>query len=402
MDQPSRKPNTDNRRDFLRESLMLAAVPTALAGKVAEAAFDVGLPTQTVKLGVLGCGRRGMQLARAALASSVADVKLCGLADIFPDRVQQTYRSINSNFADRVLIGAADRYTGMRAAQQLADSDVQAVIVSAAPGFRPSHLRLLADAGKHLYVERPLATSLADTRQVAELTQQVCQQGQAIQFGMQHRYQPFFTALVEQLRQGAIGQPILARLTLERPAEPLAVRSKRVCEHDFRLRHWQQDAALGGHPLVEQLSGQLDLVNWIAGQTPESASPISASDQLIEVRMFYSNGLRLDCQLRHALSGPGTGLSLLVQGTAGWCDVLKGKIYSQANSLIWTAPGTSADSQAAVDTWLANARLRSNTADLSHISDRQFNTAIEANLTALLGQLALKQRSMVTWKSLGS
>jgi predicted PurR-regulated permease PerM len=82
--------------------------------------------------------------------------------------------------------------------------------------------------------------------------------------------------------------------------------------------------------------------------------------------------------------------------------VLKGKIYNQTNSLIWSAPGTSADSQAAVDTWLASARLLSNTTDLSHSSDQQSKTAIDANLTALLGQLALNQRSLVTWKSLGN
>lgn len=416
MDQSSRKSNTDNRRDFLRDSLMLAAVPATLAGAPVQATAPlIDATSPTIKLGVLGCGRRGLQLARTALASSVADVQLSCLADLFADRMQQLYRAINSNFAERVLLQPSDRHVGLRAAEQLANSDVQAVIVSAAPGFRVDHLRLLVEAGKHLYVERPLATSLSDTRQVARLAEQACQQGQAIHFGLQHRHQPFFRTLVEQLNQGAIGQPVLAQITLDRPLEQLPVPSKRESAADFRYRHWQFYAALGGHPLLEKLSGQLDLVNWIASATPESASVVTTGERLTKVRLAYSSGLTLDCQLRATVPGlggeqlvgarSGAGLSLLIQGTSGWCDVMKGKIYNQANRLLWSAVGTPSDSQSAVDAWLANSQHSTN-ANAQHIEHRcassleQIQVAVEANLTALLGSLSVENNCLVTWKSL--
>jgi hypothetical protein len=152
--------------------------------------------------------------------------------------------------------------------------------------------------------------------------------------------------------------------------------------------------------LVEQLSGQLDLINWIVGTTPESACPNIADEQLQGVQLAYPTGLRLQCQLGTAQSGPGAGLTHLVQGTTGWCDVLKGKIYNQANRLLWSAAGTPADSQAAVNAWLANMCHLPGAACTSTTLGQQASTAVDATLTALLGQAALEQRQLVTWHSM--
>jgi myo-inositol 2-dehydrogenase / D-chiro-inositol 1-dehydrogenase len=399
MDQPRQKNSADNRRDFLRESLMLAAVPAAPAGNVAQAAISVCAPKQTLSLAVLGCGRRGVQLARASLASTSAHVGLCGLADIFPDRIHQAYRTINGSFAERVSVENSQRYTGMRAAEQLAESGAQAVIVAAPPGFRLSHLRTLIEAGKHLYVERPLATSISDTLAIADLVELACDRGCVVRFGLQHRYQPFFRELVAQLHDGAIGRRIQANLSLERSFEQMPARSKRISEHDHRLRNWQHDRDLGGHPLVEQLSGQLDLINWIVGSAPATASPVAVSrtnitsngDAYAEVRMTYSGGLEASCQLRAAKSIPGAGLSLQVHGTDGWCDVLKGKIHNASGRVIWSASGAVADSGAAIDSWISAIGQGCNRPEARSTAA----VAIEANLTALLGQLALERGQTV-------
>lgn len=349
----------DKRRDFLRESLMLAAVPAGLAGGVAQAAIDSrSSQAATLRVGLLGCGRRGLQLSKSALSSNVADVRIVALADLFADRIQQTYRTLNSNHSDKLSMDGSSRLVGMRAVQMLAASDVDAVIIAAATGFRPQHVRELVEAGKHVYVEQPLATDLQGLEELSELATRAAHQRIVLFGGIQHRYQPFYRTLVEQLQNGIIGQPVLAQLdcTLKRQ---LGQQVSKTGEFENKLRNWQLDARLGGHPLLQNLVSNIDLMNWIAGDLPIVDQARFDSDaNSYDVNYIYkdtrSAGLRLNCHVSYAESPVQIGTRLQIQGSHGWCDVIKGRIYDSANRQIWSAVGSSTELQSPIDHWLSS------------------------------------------------
>jgi myo-inositol 2-dehydrogenase / D-chiro-inositol 1-dehydrogenase len=395
MSQPH--PNKDNRRrDFLRESLILAAVPVGLVGNLAQAAAPSRSATEVLKIGLLGCGRRGLQLAKIALASQQTNVQLQSLADLFPDRVQQVYRSLNGGFGDRLSIDATSRFTGLKSAQQMAESDVDAVIVAAVPGFRMEHIKVLSEAGKQLYIERPFVCESHSTPLLAQVAAAAVDNGLAIQFGLQHRFHPKAQAFVQEIRQQLIGKPLFARIGLQRAAINSDAQPKRGAGQDYRIRNWRNDLQLSGGMVLEQLTGSLDLINLIEGAAPEEATCLSHTEHSSEVLLSYPSGLRLNLLLSQHNSADGkglvNGLGLQLQGTLGWCDLLQGKIFDQTNNLIRSLPGYITDSQPAIETWLArcSASLAGSltTADIGSLR-AEIATALEANQTAILAQQAL-------------
>lgn len=352
MSNRSQGNNQENfRRDFLRGSLILAAVPAGLATPVTHAAGQTPalLPRQ-IKLGLLGCGRRGVQLAKSALNSKVADCRLTGLADIFADRVQQSYRTLNGGFVDKLNIDSSARHTGLHAAQLLASSDVDAVIVAAATAGRQQQVAVLLQAGKQVLAECPGAVSVDALDQLCSMTSELSNQS-SLFWAMPHRYQPFFLSQIEQLNQGAIGDPLLARIEINRTLEtPRPARPGHEFEH--RLRNWQFDRLLGGHPWFQHSMVALDLVNCVVGELPRAVTGRETSNSW-EVEFRYPRGLALTCRVNRVEQPAMVSTLVQVQGTRGWCDLNKGKLYDVNNRLTWNASGSPVDLGPMVDTWLS-------------------------------------------------
>jgi predicted dehydrogenase len=354
MTNQSRQLATDNRRDFLRESLLLAAIPVGLVGSIAQAGAQslASRPLPELRLGLLGCGRRGLQLTQAALACWPS-AKLVALADVFPDKIQQSYRTLNSSFSSRLAIDSGSRLIGMRAYEQLATSDVDAVIIAAPPGQRSAHVKLLAESGKHLYVESPLAINSQSSEEVAGSIQTAIQRGLSICCGLQHRMQPFYQSIVDELHRGAIGSVLFGRVSLAILPEVNSRRSKSMSEFEWRLRNWQFDSRVGGHPLTQYLTGTLDLLNWVVGDMPTVQS-VSKLENGFEIQLQYANGPRVQFQIVSASTSNTPKLVCQLQGAGGWVDLASGRVYDQANRVIASASGSPHDIQPVLNAWLAS------------------------------------------------
>lgn len=384
MNSSPRKNSTDNRRDFLRESLMLAAMPAGLAGGLVQAAVQaqVAAPVAELKLGLLGCGRRGLQLTKAALASQNAKVRLAAMADLFADRIQQTYRTLNSSFADQLEITSATRLTGMRAAELLAGSDVDAVLVTAASGVRPQQVRLLTEAGKHVFVECPVAVDREGIEALTAIAENASHRGVSVYAGSNYPHQPFYASLVEQLRQGIIGELLIGQAIHHRSVEAAIVGERRTSDHELRWRNWQRDQRLGGHPHLADLSNSLSLFNWIANDLPVKLGSSSPDSQ---VDFVYPRGLRLNCQFVSEASSSHPTTVMQIQGTRGWCDITRGRIYDSANRLIGSASGSPSDVQPMIDAWLSmlGQAITKPDSSVAVESLSQFRLAASATMNAI-------------------
>ena len=207
-----------------------------------------------MRVGLLGCGAV-VRFCHLPALERIRDVRVVAAADPDPAAL------------DRAC-GIARRHlaTYARADDLLAREDVDAVVISV-----PTHLH--ADvavaaiaAGKHVYLEKPIAASAADARRVAEAAQAA---GVVGAIGFNRRSHPLYEQARALLRSGRIGrvhavQSVFAELAHDMPA-------------------WKRARCTGGGVLLDLASHHVDLVRWflddeVAEATASVASHVTEQD----------------------------------------------------------------------------------------------------------------------------
>ena len=135
------------RRDFLKATVATAAgwtivTPSAVRGSQANSRLEIG---------VIGCGGRGRFVAR--LFEQHTNTKVVALHDYFVDRVQK--------LGDELAVDAGARYTGLDGYKDLVGLKLDAVAVESPPYFHPEQAIAVLEAGKHLYLAKPIAVDVA-------------------------------------------------------------------------------------------------------------------------------------------------------------------------------------------------------------------------------------------------
>jgi predicted dehydrogenase len=155
-----------SRRDFLRASsavtASLVAAPFVLTGRAAELS-----PGDTIKVGLVGCGGRGLGAGKQALSAD-SNVELVAVADAFENAVERGLETLKNDreVGEKVKVDPAKRFVGLDAYQKLIDSGVDLVILASPPGFRPEHFKAAVAAGKHVFCEKPMATDAPGVRSI--------------------------------------------------------------------------------------------------------------------------------------------------------------------------------------------------------------------------------------------
>ncbi len=153
-----------SRRRFVQTSAVIAAaglVPALARGAYARA-------SDTIRIGVIGCGGRGTGAAVNALEASPA-TQIVALADVFPERLKSCREGLSqqeTSLSSRAKVADNRCYSGFDAYKQLLASEVDAVILATPPHFRPIHLAAAVDKGKHVFMEKPVAIDAPGVRAV--------------------------------------------------------------------------------------------------------------------------------------------------------------------------------------------------------------------------------------------
>jgi hypothetical protein len=156
-------PATASRRAFLKTT------GTAAAGSLLASRLTLAQGFQpnsdTLKVGLIGCGGRGTGAAGQALRAD-PNVVLTAMGDVFRDAVESSFTTLKNATPDRVQVPPTQRFAGLDAYQKVIDSGVDVVLLAAPPGFRPAHVKAAVAAGKHMFCEKPVATDAAGIRTV--------------------------------------------------------------------------------------------------------------------------------------------------------------------------------------------------------------------------------------------
>lgn len=239
-----------NRRGFIYGSTALAAGATVARAQ-----------SQKIKLGVVGIGGRGAWITD--LFAAHGGYKVHALCDYFADRVNTA--------ADKHNVPAARRFTGLEGYKKLIESGVDAVAIISPPCFHPEQAAAAVDAGKHVYLAKPIAVDVPGCRSVQASAKKATDTGRTFLVDFQTRADAHYKEAVRRVHDGAIGTPMFGQGIYH--AGRLGAKQPVDGSPESRLRNWVFDIAMSGDIIVEQNIHTLDVMSWIMKDTP----PVSAS-----------------------------------------------------------------------------------------------------------------------------
>jgi predicted dehydrogenase len=224
-----------------------------------------------VAVAVVGCG----EIARTVhlpVLRGLPGVRVTALAE--PDPVRRA--------AARALVPDAEAFDS--AEPLLAAATADAVVVAAATGAHADLAVSVLDAAKHLYLEKPIATTRLDAHRVLDAW---VRSGRVGMMGFNYRANPLLEAARARLRTGAIGRVVAVRTVFSTYAP------------DERSRDaWRRARASGGGALLDLESHHVDLARWLSGEeiTRVSAHVRShrAEDDTASLLLELSGGATAD------------------------------------------------------------------------------------------------------------
>lgn len=249
--------SNEEKQDIQRRTFLKAAAAST-AFTILPAATVRGLTANSkVELGLTGCGGRGIWIAR--LFEQHADFKVVALHDYFKDRIAEARRAVD--------VEESRCYTGLDGYHDLVQSKVDAVAVESPPYFHPEQSVATLEAGKHLYLAKPIAVDVPGCMAIVEAAKKSNGKLSAwVDF--QTRANEFFQGAAQRVHDGFIGKPVSGQFYY------YCGRLNRHCQGDTevsRLRNWPFDIALSGDIIVEQNIHVLDVANWYLQGHPVSA-----------------------------------------------------------------------------------------------------------------------------------
>jgi predicted dehydrogenase len=223
-----------------------------ISGVAGPLAFAAG--SDTIRVGVIGCGGRGSGAAHDCVNSSPG-VKIVALADAFKDRLQK----LKTDFSvpdDRCFVGI-DAYRKV-----LALDDINLVILATPPGFRPVHFAAAIKAGKNVFMEKPVAVCPAGAKMVIEASAQAAQKGLGVVAGTQRRHQPEYVEAMKRIHDGAIGEIVSAQCYWNMGGLWCHERQANESDVEWQIRNWLYFTWLSGDHICEQHVHNIDVINW--------------------------------------------------------------------------------------------------------------------------------------------
>ncbi|MFH1918399.1 MAG: Gfo/Idh/MocA family oxidoreductase [Planctomycetota bacterium] len=256
-----------SRRDFLRWTSGLAGA--GLASRLPFPAIVSGAGiSDRLKVGLIGCGGRGTGAASQALEADDG-VELAAMGDIFEERFERSLAALRHRWPEKVKVAPDRCFLGFDAHQKVIDADVDVVLLTTPPGFRPAHLKAAVEAGKHAFIEITAGVDAPGVRSVLASSKLAAEKNLGILSGFCWRYNERHRGALEQIRNGAIGEIraiyatyLRGDLSHKYPGE----RPPGMSDVEWQLRDWYDYSWLSGDVTILASGGHsVDKMSWWLG-----------------------------------------------------------------------------------------------------------------------------------------
>ncbi len=263
-------PRSGGRNPVTRRDFMKTGTAAAAAAALASYAMPSGVYAQaseTLKVGLVGCGGRGSGAAVNALAAEEG-CELVAMGDMFADKLDNSHENLlNSEFGDRVLADDMKKFTGFEAYKGVIES-CDVVLLATPPHFRPMHLAAAIDAGKHVFCEKPVAVDVPGIRKVIEACKKAKEKNLAVVSGLCYRYDTAKRATIDKIHQGVIGDVVSLETNYNSGPLWMNQRQSGWSDMEWQLRNWLYFHWLSGDFVVEQSIHSIDKMMWVMKDEP--------------------------------------------------------------------------------------------------------------------------------------
>ncbi len=345
-EQPSKSGIEVSRRRFLKRSSLALAGAAAVELPFVHAA-GAGTDFQ-IKVGLVGCGGRGTGAVLDAMGAATKviypaagyhtedvaegakverkDIKVVALADLFEDRLakcQDQLAKLGMDVSKKTCFTGFDAYKEL-----LAVPEVNYVILATPPHFRPVQLKAAIEAGKHVFMEKPVAVDAPGVKIVMEAGKLAAEKGLGIAAGTQRRHMRTYQETIKRIHDGAIGEIVYAKCYWNGGEIWVIEREPGWSDLEWQLRNWNYFTWLSGDHYVEQHVHNLDIMNWVLGTHPVRAVSGLGGRQVrtgevhghifdhFAVEFEYPDGLSMFSQARQ-INGCQNKVEEAVVGTGG-------------------------------------------------------------------------------------
>jgi myo-inositol 2-dehydrogenase / D-chiro-inositol 1-dehydrogenase len=328
-----------SRRKFLKNS-STAVVAGSLAATLGANRTVHASGSDTLKVGLIGCGGRGSGAAQNAMRAE-ENVELTVMADAFGDRMQHARDILSRQLGKKYKVDDDHCFVGFDAYKKVLESDVDVVCLCTPPHFRPVQLRAAIEAGKHVFCEKPVAVDPTGVRHVRESVKLAKEKNLSIVSGLCWRYDHGVRATMQQIKEeNAIGDIIAIQENYLTGTLWHRGRKEEWSEMEYQMRNWLYFTWLSGDHIVEQHIHSLDKALWLNDDVPPiSATGLGGRQVRTEdkwghiydhfgVCYEWANGVKTYSYTRQ-MSGCKNDVEDYVLGTKGRARVLKNRIEGE-------------------------------------------------------------------------
>ena len=394
MNKEESKPIKPDRRKFIGTTGAVTA--GAALSQLPVASFAQAEGNSTLKVALVGCGGRGTGAANQTL--NVGGAKIVAMADAFRDRLDGCYDQLNERHKENLDVPEDRKFVGFDAylkAIEVAD----VVILTTPPGFRPMMFEAAVKAGKHVFMEKPVATDAPGIRKVLAAAKEADEKKLKVVVGLQRHYQNVYKETLARIKEGMIGDIVAAQCYWNGGGVWVRDRKPGQTEMEYQVMNWYYFNWLCGDHINEQHIHNIDVVNWFKDGHPVKAQGMGGRQvrtgrqfgQIFDhhyVEFTYDDGTICNSQCRH-IQGCWNQVSESFQGTKGRAKI--GHLTDLAGNQLWRHRGRNDPNPYQVEHNELHRHIR---------EDIPINNAYygaTSTMTAIMGRMATYSGKPVTW-----
>jgi len=351
---------TSSRRDFLRTSGQVAAA-SALAGVAipsVHAAED-----NTIQVALVGCGGRGTGAAANALSTQCGPVKLVAMADVFKDRLDDSFEELEKDHKDKIDVDDDHKFIGFDAYQKAMDclKEGDVVILATPPAFRWVHFGYAIQKGINTFMEKPVTVDGPTTRKMLLLGEEAKKKNLKVGVGLMCRHCEVREELFKRIKDGEIGDIILLRAYRQTGPVGTALTEPKpddIPELHYQIRKFHGFLWASGGCYSDFLIHNIDECCWMKDEWPVRAvgtggrcyrgDCIDQNFDTYSVEYTFGDGTKLLLEGRN-IPGCHQEFASYVHGTKGCavistsshtparCRIYKGQNF-ESGDLVWRFP----------------------------------------------------------------
>ncbi|MCX7872344.1 MAG: Gfo/Idh/MocA family oxidoreductase [Verrucomicrobiae bacterium] len=402
-----------SRREFLITTGKVAAA-SALAGIALPHVHAAG--SDLIQVALIGCGGRGTGAASQALSTKGGPIKLVAMADVFEDKLKNSYENLSRQHKDQVDVPADRQFLGFDAYKKAMDclrpGDV--AIFASPPAFRWVHYAYALQKNLHVFMEKPITVDGPTSRRMLKQAEEADKKNLKVGVGLMVRHCRGRQELLKRIKDGAIGDIILMRgYRMQSGGGQTGPKPPNISELRFQVRRFHSFLWASGGIYSDNYIHQIDECSWIKGAWPVQAQAVggrhykgNSVDQNFDVyavEYVFPDGTRFFYDGRH-MSGCHNEFASYAHGTKGSAVISTSahtpgrvRIYKSHNmtsdNLVWAFPQPEPNPyQLEWDDLIDAIR-----------NDKPYNElrrGVEASLVTSMGRMAAHTGQVVTFEQM--